>query len=346
MRYLLILIIITNLFLPSQKVNSQDNLDSELTFNDSNYVLDDSFPNGDARRYGVSSKTAKLLHPYSGKNRLVTALDIAEKTGKKMSFPSGYYGMDLILDHRQDLKLRFNNSEFSLIHITQEYDSLPKPKNIILRGNIISYDRLGITEAKNIKIDSVHIKSNISKSLRGLRSRGCHIYYGCEGINIGYLQIDDFGSGDKSYKYNHAALAIDGWNNNPQNINIKKVYIKSTDRHGIYLTGENHFLGEVVIDKYGIGSSDHIEPMQDAKAGEEKHFKALWINKSYNSIIKNITINEKDSKGKYTAHFDYGEKNRPVIIKRLNIINNSKDVKILKDDNNGVLVNEMKIFKK
>jgi hypothetical protein len=341
MRSSIILLLILNFSVSSQKIYSQDTLEIESnSFNDSNYVLDNTFPRGDARRYGVTSKTAKLIHPYTGKNRLSTALDIAQKTQEEIYFPSGYYGMDLILDHRQNLKLRFDNSEFSLIHITQIHDSLPKPKNIIIRGNIIIYNRLGITEAVNIKIDSVHIKSNLSKSLTGLRSKGCHIYHGSKNIKIGYLQIDDFGSGEESYKYNHAALAIDGWNNNPINVQINKLHIKSTDRHGIYLTGRNHFIGEVIIDKYGVGDSEFMDPMQDAKAGEETNFKALWINKAYNSVIDKITIDEKKSKGKYSAHFDYGTINDPVIINNLNIINNHRDAKILIEESNGVLISK------
>lgn len=346
MRYLFFLIIITSFLVPSQNVSSQDNLNlGSKTFEDSNYVLNNTFPKGDSRRYGVNAETAKLRHAYTGKNRLETVLDIAKNFDGEMYFPPGYYGMDLILDHRQNLRLRFDNSEFNLIHITQIHDSLPKPKNITISGNIISYDRLGITEAINIKIDSVHIKSDSAKNLRNMKSRGCHIYHGCKNIDIDYLQIDDFGTGDKSYKYNHAALAIDGWNNNPQYIKIKKLYIKSTDRHGIYLTGSDHFIGEVIIDKYGVGSSEYMDPMQDAKPGEEKEFKALWINKSYNSIIDNITINEENSKGKYSAHFDYGDKLKPVIINMLNIINNSRDAKILEEVNHGVLIIDKKGIK-
>jgi hypothetical protein len=83
-----------------------------------------------------------------------------------------------------------------------------------------------------------------------------------------------------------------------------------------------------------------MDPMQDAKAGEETNFKALWINKAYNSVIDKITIGEKKSKGKYSAHFDYGTINDPVIINNLNIINNHRDAKILIEESNGVLISK------
>jgi hypothetical protein len=139
-------------------------------------------------------------------------------------------------------------------------------------------------------------------------------------------------------QHNHAALSIDGWNNNPENVQIDKVHIKSTDRHGVYITGKDHLIGEVYIDKFGVGSSEHMSPMQDAVKGEEIEFKALWVNKCYNSYIEKVVINEKGSKAKYTAHFDYGDKTRPFTIGVLDIINDNPNINILEDNNNGVLI--------
>ncbi len=307
-------------------------------FDDSDYVLDDSFPFGDARRYGVTAENASKIHPFSNKNRMTTALDIAEKSGIEISFPKGYYGMDLTLDNRKGLKLRFDNSEFSLIHITQKSDTLPVPENITLKGTLIAYARLGMTEAKNISIDSVILKTDTSKNLYKMRNSGCHIYHGCENVSIKYLEVNDLGSGGDKYKYTHAALAVDGWNNNPKNVRIKKLHIKSTDRHGIYLTGKDHLIGEVIIDKFGIGSSTGMDGMQDAAKGEEKDFKSLWINKCYDSFIEKITINEQGSKGKYTAHFDSGDKTRPVTIGSFKVINDNPNISILEEEKNGVII--------
>lgn len=324
----------------SKPINLQENT-KEVVFNDSSYVLNPNYKIGDARRYGVTAEAAKLSHPYSGKNRMTTVLDLAESQGIEMSFPSGYYGMDLTLDSRKNMNLRFNNSEFSLIHITQQNDSLPIPENINLKGTLIAYARLGITEAKNISIDSVILKTDLSKNLYKLRNTGCHIYHGCNDIKINYLEVDDLGSGSEKYKYTHAALAIDGWQNNPENVQIKKLHIKSTDRHGIYITGKDHLLEEVIIDKFGVGSSEYMDGMQDAAKGEEKEFKALWVNKCYNSFIESITINEKDSKAKYTAHFDSGDKNRPFTINKFKVINNNPKIEILEEANNGIIVEIM-----
>ena len=308
-------------------------------FNDSSYVLNNDYPVGDVRRYGVFPDSSFLAqHPFTKETKMKTILDIAENHDVELFFPKGNYRRALILDSRIGLKISFDNAEFDLVHITNNTESKIRPKDIELKGTIITYDRLGITEAENISIDSVIIKSDITKNIKGMRSRGCHIYYGCKGISIKYLEIDDFGSGDVNYQHNHAALAIDGWNNNPENVQIQKVHIKSTDRHGIYITGTDHLIGEVIIDRFGVGSSKDMSPMQDAVKGEEKEFKALWINKSYNSFIENITINEKDSKGKYTAHFDAGDKTRPFTIGTFKVINDNPKINILEEDNNGVII--------
>ncbi|WP_417200973.1 hypothetical protein [Bizionia sp.] len=316
---------------PAQSEDKTENIES-------NYVLNDSFPVGDARRYGVTAKTAKSSHPTSGKNFMTTVLDLAENTGMEIVFPAGYYGMDLNLNSRKNLNLRFNNSEFSLINMAQTNDSLSKPENISIKGTLICYASLGITNASKIAIDSIILKSDISKNLWGLRNTGCHIYFGSKDIKINYLEVQDLGSGSDKYKYTHAALAIDGWNNNPVNVQIKKIHIKSSDRHGIYMTGRDHLIDEVIIDKFGVGSSEGMSGMQDAENGEEKDFKALWINKCYDSFIENITINELESKGKYTAHFDSGNKEKPVTIGKFKVINNNPDITILEEDPNGVII--------
>lgn len=322
-----------------QNKNKADEV--KKVFNDSSYVLEPNFPVGDARRYGVTAQTAKLGHPYTGKNRLITALDIAEEYGIEMSFPEGYYGMNLNLSSHRNLKLNFNNSEFNLIQIVQINDTLPAPENITLGGTLIAFDKLAITEANNITIDSVIIKSDKQKNLLEGRSRGCHIYHGSKDIKIKYLQVDDLGSDPIKDKYTHAALAIDGWNNNPVNVQIEKIHIKSTDRHGIYITGRDHLIGDVIIDRFGVGSSEGMDGMQDAQLGEEKEFKALWINKCYDSFIENITINEKDSKAKYTAHFDAGDKTKPFTIGNFKVINDNPKIDILEEENSGVVIEIM-----
>lgn len=343
---LFVLFVTINLCVMSCKNKKDTNTNTKISssvkdevFNDSDYVLDDTFEIGDVRRYGIfPDSTYSSIHPFTNKPKIETVLDLFENENTELFFPKGYYKMALILDSRKNLNMRFDLAEFDIIHITNDGPSKESPKNINLKGKVISYDRLGITEADNISIDTVYIKSDITKNFRGMRSRGCHIYHGCKNIKIRYLEIDDFGSGDKSYQHNHAAVAIDGYGNNPVNIQIDKIYIKSTDRHGIYITGEDHLIGDVVIDRFGIGSSEDMSGMQDAAKGEEIEFKALWVNKCYDSFIESITINEKESNGQYTAHFDSGNNLRPFTIGKFKVVNDNPEINILEEEGNNVVI--------
>ena len=338
MKKLILILLLLN-YSCNSKAKKGDKIEAnnkEEIFDDSKYVLDSSYAYGDARRYGVTAETAGNSHPTSGKNIMTTVLDMAEESGIEISFPKGYYKMDLVLNSRKNLSLKFNNSEFSSINIIQAKKEDEIPENITLKGTLIAYARLGITEARNISIDTVYLKTDISKNLYKMRNTGCHIYHGSENIKIGYLEIDDLGSGDEKYKYTHAAIAIDGWNNNPSDITIDKAYIKSTDRHGVYMTGTDNVIKELIIDKFGVGSTEFMDGMQDAQKGEEKELTAIWLNKCYYCGIDKVTINEKDSKAKYTAFFDAGDINRPSEVRELIILNDNPKLDIKKDDNTGV----------
>ncbi len=342
--FLVVVFITTTLCKNAENNTKAPNTDKTelIPFDDKNYVLNPNFPVGDVRRYGVFPDSSYAsIHPFTKIPKITTVLNLCEQQGIEMFFPKGYYKTALILDSRKNMSLRFDGAEFDIIHITHNAESKEKPENITLKGSVTTYDRLGITEALNISIDTVYIKTDKSKNLRNLRSRGCHIYHGCKNISINYLEIDDFGSGGVDYQHNHAALAIDGWKNNPINVQIKKVYIKSTDRHGVYITGTDHIIDEIVIDKFGMGTSDGMSPMQDADKGEEKDFKAVWINRCYDSFIERLVINEKESKGKYTAHFDEGNASKPFTIGRFKVINDNPNIEILKNENTGVIVEIM-----
>jgi len=294
---------------------------------------------GDVRRYGMFPDSAYThSHPITNTPKITEILNLAENSDIELFFPKGYYGVPLILDSRENIKIRTDKAEFDIIQITADLNKKNKPKNIKFKGTIISFDRLGITEATNIKLDSVIIKSDTIKSARKMRARGCHIYYGSNHISIDYLQIEDFGSGDERYNTNHAALAIDGWGNQPKNVTIEKVYIKSSDRHGVYITGENHFIGKIIIDKFGVGNAKDMLAMQDADEEEAKLFAGVWVNRCYNTIINSISIDNKNSKGFFSANFDEGDVNKPVAIQFLEVKNFDRTLPIRFAKNTGVIV--------
>lgn len=322
-----------------KKTNTTQNTTEEVkAFDDSDYVLSDAYPMGDVRRYGVfPDSTHSKGHPFTKKSRIETILDLSSNHEIEMTFPKGYYDSSLIIKGKNNLSLNFNDSEFGGIIQIIEQDST-QSSNITLKGNLTSYTGFFTRKSNGITIEDLNIKSDPSKSTFDMNSKGCQIFAGTKDVKINTLVIDDIGSDGAKYKYINSALSIEGWNNNPEGVKINKVHIKSSDRHGVYLTGREHEIGELIIDKFGVGSAKDMAPMQDAKKGEEKDFKALWVNKCYDSFIENVTINEKGSKGKYTAHFDSGKKEQPVKIGVLKILNDNLNIGILEEDKNGVII--------
>ena len=307
------------------------------------YVLYDEFPRGDVRRYGVFPDSSYAsTHPISKKSKLMTALDLGETYNLELFFPKGYYNTALLLDSRKNMNLRFDKAEFDLIRIARLQNKDSRSENVKFKGTVISYERLGLMHARNVQIDSVLIKSDTVKSVRKMRSRGCQIYSGTEDLRIGYMMIEDFGSGDERYNNNHAALAVDGYRDNPRNMHIKELHIKSTDRHGIYLTGTGHRIDKITIDRFGIGSAKDMAPMQDASLIEHKLFSAIWINRCYDSNIGTIQIDAKNSDGYFTANFDEGDTLRPVRIKHMTIKNFDRTLPLYFAKNTGVIVENLK----
>lgn len=322
---------------PIEKIKNEVELKDE-----SAYALHSEYPIGDVRRYGIfPDSTYTFSHPVSKKPKLMTALDLAEKDSIELFFPKGYYNTSLLLNSRKNLKLRFDNAEFDLIQIIRSNEKDENPENIVFKGTVITYERLGLMHAKNIVLDSVLIKSDTLKSIKKMRSQGCHIYFGCEDIRFNYLFIEDVGSDDKRYQHTHAALAVDGYQDNPKSLHIKKLHIQSTDRHGIYLTGSGHKIDEIIIDRFGIGSSENMSEMQDSGSIENILFSAIWINRCYDSEIGKILVNEGNSDGYFTANFDEGDSIRPVKIKEMIILNFDRTLPVYFANNTGVILEKL-----
>jgi len=342
MKKFVVVALITMLFsCRSDKKENQPSgkdLVEESVFDDSKYVISDTYQVGDVRRYGVFPDSIHNFgHPYTKKTRLETILDLSEKHGVDMTFPKGYYKTALIIRGRKNVKLNFENAEFGGMIKVFEKDST-QSENISLKGGLITYAGFFTRKSSNINIGDLKIKSDLSKNIYKIRSSGCHIYAGSSNVTINNIEVDDLGSGTEDYKYTHAAIAIDGWNDNPTNVTINKAYIKSTDRHGVYITGTDNYIKELTIDKFGMGTSTFMAGMGDADnvKGEHKEFAAVWVNKCYDCAIDKITINEKDSKGKYTAFFDAGDKTRPTLVGEMIILNDTPSIDVKRDPNTAV----------
>jgi len=336
--YLYNLLVILCLFTACENKKEEQKV-AKKTFNEANYVLDATYSINDARRYGLTASTSNALHPKTKKTVLETVLDIAEKSGEEILMPSGFYNSNLVIKNRQNLNLKFDNSEFGLIHIIAP-DTSSNTSNIIFKGTLTAYANLGIISSSNIKIDTVFVKTDLKKNPWGKRATGAHIFRGSKDITINYLEVDDLGSGEDYYKHAHAALSIDGVISQPQDVHIKTLKIKSTDRHGVYMTGTGHVIDNLIIDQFGVGSALHMSgmPLANNKANENKEFKALWINKCNFCYIEKISVNEQSSNGTYTALLDEGDSNQLSEIVEFIVLNDNPKIEVKKEENTNVQI--------
>ena len=145
---------------------------------------------------------------------------------------------------------------------------------------------------------------------------------------------------DDSFKRIRAAVQVHGWNENPEDIIIEKIHIKSSDRHGVYLTGRNHIINEIVIDKFGIGNTKDIQDIDDSDISKKETslITGLWLNKCDNTTIGSVIINTKESKGKYALWLDSGDIGKPTIIESLVLKGGDEKLPIYAEDITNVVV--------
>lgn len=310
---------------------------SQRVFDDSKYMLYPGYPKGDCRRYGVFPDSINnRTHPGTGISRMESVMELSEKSKTTIYFPRGFYGANLLFHSKRNVSFTFDKAQFNLLDITDEKGT--ESSHIKLKGTLILYDRFGIYNSNNIEVDSLIIKSDSTKNLSKNRSRGCHIYKGTKHLKIKYLEIQDMGSGGEQYMNNHAALALDGLWNNPENITIDEVLIKSSDRHGAYVTGNNNKIHKITIEKYAQGTTDFMTGMQDSQKGEERILSGLWINRCNDCVFDEVYV--KGDKP-YLLKLDEGKADRPTFINELILDLPYKDTLILDDKHTNVLVKKI-----
>ena len=101
----------------NEKSNTKEDNNSvtELTSENQeelNYVLVDSFPIGDIRRYGIKINGGDPRHPNSDKSTTQAVFEMASKENIEIFFPQGYYKFGLYFKGIDGLKVKFDNAEF------------------------------------------------------------------------------------------------------------------------------------------------------------------------------------------------------------------------------------------
>ncbi len=304
------------------------------------YVINDSFPVGDVRRYGIAVDGGNPIHPLTKKPTYETVCDISQELGIEIFFPKGYYKDGLIIRGKKNVTINFDESEFAgPIYIIEDNDK-NRSENIVFKGVVTTYNKFYTRYSSDISIDTLNIISNIDLSQNKLRSLGCDIFRGTESLDIKSLFIDDLGSGANDY-LTSSALSIHGWSANPKNVTINDVHIESSDLHGAYITGEEIIIENITIESFGRGNSKPSLRMQDTAKGEEQYITGLWLNICNNSTIGNVTINTEKSKGKYAVWLDSGNVGKPTVIENITLIGGDSKLPIYAEETTNVVVERL-----
>lgn len=320
--------------------------EEKIEFNELDFVINDSYKIGDVRRYGVMPDEPIVKNVKTNRNAIESVIDLAEKSGIKMTFPKGFYNDGLYIKGRSNIELNFEEAEFSGPINIIENENKVWSKDIKLTGTVITYYKLFVRYAKDIEIENLSIKSDSQKNIANLRSMGCDIYAGTQYLFIKNLHIEDLGSEqdtNQSFKLTRAAIQVHGFNENPSNVIIQKILINSSDRHGIYLTGNNHQIDEIVINKFGVGSLENIQGLDDTDllAKETNQITGVWLNKCNNSAIGSITINTKNSKGTYSVWLDEGNIGEPTTIEKVTLIGGDKQLPIFANELSNCVIRKV-----
>lgn len=302
----------------------------DKAFNDSDYVKNTSFKEGDVRRYG--------LYPEIKTNpKILNDIMYLAQQGIVIHFPKGYYPINL--DFRGVSKIEMDFEDVTLggsLSIT-ENEGVPS-SGIILTGNLKVLDKVFIRKSNNIFLDTIKVMSDTVSNLYNKKNRGVSIYVGSKDIKFKKLEIQDTGgSHDDFYKYTAAALQIHGWNNNPERIVIDELIINNASRTALYLTGNEHFFNIVSIDHFGFGEVQGMFGLDDAVTGTEKEFAGVWINKCNDCVIDSLNVSNDTSKI-YSLKMGIGVYSRPTFILNLKRRNLAKQSPIEDDILTNVLV--------
>jgi hypothetical protein len=316
----------------TKKTENRNKMNISIKKIDSLYTLDKKYPLNDVRRYGVFPNRIIGKHPILKKDKLEVLLDLAEG-GQELFFPEGNYSRTLAIENRENLKLHFNKALFTGSVI------LKNSNNINLFGNLTSLIQLYTRDSKNIKIDQITLASDTIQSSHGKRNLGCSIHSGTQKLNIKKITVKSVSS-HKKFKNIKGAFIVHGHNNEPTDITVDSLIINASDRHGIYLTGEEIKINFVKIDSFGTGLSTGMTPMEGGIDGEQSLFSGLWIKNAHNSYIKKAIINIQKSKGTYITNFDIGDSYWPFTIDTLIIIGKNPKLKRRKIEYTGVKVNK------
>lgn len=314
--------------------NSSKTVKSKPVIEDSKWVIDSTLPKGHIGRYGI------LPNTYYSDAQVKKVLEM-NALGVDLFFPNDTYDINLVFHSSKGNKIVFDNTTMKgRLYIIGSDGALSE--DIQLLGKLKVLDKVFLRHAQNIKLETLKVISDSTNSKRGTDNPGVSIYAGVDTLILDSLFIENPTQNNQDHnKFSAAALQVHGWNNNPKNISMDYVHIKNSGRSAVYLTGENHEIGTLIIDSFGGTEDTNMAGLEDAIPGEEKKYKALWINKCNNCIIYDAKIESKLLNETVHLALELGDVSKPSSIESLQYVPKNGELTIKESIPTNVVVRSL-----
>lgn len=243
--------------------------------------INKEFPLGDVRRYGIMPDQGIGVHPVT-KNKKMDEIINLSSSGLEVTFPKGYYKTSLIISNRKNIKMTFENTEFS--GSVQLKDSC---YNVTFKGDLKSYSSFVFSNVHNITCNELTVLDNKAKNISKLRPSGVTILDNSSEITIDKILINGVGES----KYTHAGFKVYGYPKLPKYIKIKELSVLSSDVNGVLIMGEEIYVDKMFISDFGKAETNNLAKLSNLPKGfNNKDFVGLWLNKNISSIYEYVEV--------------------------------------------------------
>lgn len=328
-KYALIAVVLFTTFSCKKEKNNNSIKSNEVNYNtdlEQKLAINTKFVVGDVRRYGIMPDQGIGVHPVT-KNKKIDEIISLASSGLEITFPKGYYKTSLIISNEKNIKMAFENTEFS--GSVQLKDS---SYNVSFKGNLKSYSSFFFSNVHNITCDKLTLLDNKEKNISNLRPSGVNILGNSTEITINKVSVSGVGQS----KYVHAGLKIYGYPELPKYINIKELSILSSDVNGALIMGEEIYIDKMLISNFGNSEVDNLAKLSNLpKDYNSKDFVGLWLNKNTSSIYDYVEVNTVNKQ--IAIRLGEGSPEDPTIITALKL-KNKENSEYLVDDSEATNV--------
>ena len=282
-KYILIAIILL-ITLSCKKNKDVEHKSTEPSYNtdlEQKLAINTKFVIGDVRRYGIMPDQGIGVHPVT-KNKKIDEIISLASSGLEIIFPKGYYKTSLIISNEKNIKMTFENTEFS--GSVQLKDS---SYNVSFKGKLKSYSSFVFSNVHNITCNQLTVLDDKEKNISKLRPSGVSILDNSSEITIDEVLVNGVGES----KYTHAGFKIYGYPKLPKYIKIKELSVLSSDVNGALIMGEEIYVDKMLISNFGKSEVNNLAKLSNLPKGfNSKDFVGLWLNKNTSSIYEYVEV--------------------------------------------------------